>query len=48
MSDLLTVDVPFELVIQYVRHTPDSNTTFTYIQLETDKEANLVNEKYLK
>ena len=48
ISDLVAAGVPFELIKKYARHTPNSKTTFTYIQLETDEEASIVNEKYLK
>ena len=48
ISDLVAAGVPFELVKKHARHTPDSDTTFTYIQLETDEEADLVNKKYLQ
>ena len=47
ISDLVAAGIPFELIKKYARHTPDSKVTFTYIQLETDEEASIVNKKYL-
>ena len=48
ISDLITAGIAFELIKNYARHSPNSNATFTYIQLETDEESFIVNNKYSK
>ena len=48
ISDLVAAGIAFEMIKKHARHTPDSKTTFLYIQLETDEEASIVHDKYLK
>lgn len=46
ISDLIAAGVPIEQVRKYARHVPQSETTFRYIQLQTDEEAYIVSNKY--
>ena len=48
LTDLIAVGTPIVFVRKYARHKPKSETTFDYIQLETNEEASLVAKKYKK
>ena len=45
---MVAAGVKFELVKKHARHTPDSKTTFYYIQIETNEEAAIVADKYVE
>lgn len=46
ISDLIASGVSLALVQKYARHVPGSKSTTVYITLETDEEANLINNLY--
>ena len=47
ISDLCAAGVNIGFIKEYARHSPQSQTTFHYIQLHTDEEAAIVSQKYL-
>ena len=48
ITDLMAAGVDLYFVKKIARHTPQSLTTYEYIQLETDEEAELIANKYIK
>ena len=48
ISDMMAAGVPFEYIQKHARHTPNSKTTWTYIQVETNEDAKIINAPYIK
>ena len=46
ITDLFAAEISMSQIRKYARHSPQSETTFRYIQLETDEEAFLISKKY--
>ena len=47
ITDLFAANVSLAQIRKYARHVPNSETTYRYIQLETDEEAFIVSKKYI-
>ena len=47
ISDMVAAGVPYKCVKKHARHSPKSETTWIYVKVGTNEEANVINRSYL-